>query len=215
MTSKEILSAIVAGLVLLAGGFWLARRKINRRTTSLGPAEERPSSGGQESMVDALPATALVAESEPEPVIESSPASERLATFAMKIAQPDLREFLKEIATRVEDTGPCFDDETPFNFIEEIVDRLDDLRAIRKNHQGQTANDLDSFYETLVTVLSDCGAELIHCERWDASLQRAIAKEPTREVDAHSIVRFGSTGIRRQGRLVRKQEVVLAVPETQ
>lgn len=127
---------------------------------------------------------------------------------------PDLREFLVEIADRVQEEGSDLSDQTPFSFIEELVDRLDDLRAILPNHHANAAKDLAAFRETLISILSACGAELIHSELWDASIQRAIAKETTPGLNAPTILRFGSTGIRRHGQLVRKQEVVLTVPES-
>ena len=124
-----------------------------------------------------------------------------------------MQDFLRDIAKTVQETGPCFDPETPHCFIEEMVDRLDDLQAIQKNQTGQTAEGIRSFRNSLIGILSDCGVALIHSDHWDASLQRAIVREISPGIVAPTILRYGSTGIRRDGQLVRKQEVVLAVPE--
>ncbi len=137
---------------------------------------------------------------------------ESLVSLAKQIVDPELSEFLQEIANRIKEAGPDFDGETSFNFVEEMVDRLDDLRAIQKNQPEKTTKDLESFRQMLMKVLSQCEVDLIHSADWDASLQRAIAKEPIGGIEAPAILRFGSTGIRRRGELLRKQEVVLAVP---
>ena len=198
MSSKEIVSVIAASLVLVAGGIWLIRRKFSRRWTRKDEPEVQ------------MPLA-------PEPQIplkeQTPPPVERLEAVAMRIADSDLSEFMRDITTRVRDEGPDFGEATSMGYIEEMVDRLDDLRTIQKNHQGKTAKDVELFRQTLTEVLSDCGVELLHSDEWDPSIQRAIAKEPTPGIDTPTILRFGSTGIRRHAQLVRKQEVVLAVPQ--
>jgi molecular chaperone GrpE (heat shock protein) len=216
MSSKEILSVIAASMVLVAGGVWLIRRKINGRVAPGGGTDiqTRPDhhdftedSGSTEPQKSA---STRVPEISPQP--KSVPPVELLEAVAMRIADSDLCDFMKDITTRVREEGPDYGEETSLRFIEEMVDRLDDLRTIHKNHQGQTAKDVELFRQTLAAVLTDCGIELIHSDKWDPSIQRAIAKEPTPGIDTPTILRFGSTGIRRHDQLVRKQEVVLAVP---
>jgi len=208
---------IVASIVLVAGGAWLIWRRMSGSTTPLDQAEPSITSDLLGASVASTPEPRLsvkrVESLEINPSVKSSSAAEQLASLAKKIPDQDLREFLCEIVARVQETGPCFDEETPLRFIEEIVDRLDDLRAIAKNHRDETVKDLDSFRQVLVSVLAKCGAELINSELWDPALQRAIAKEPTPGLTTPSILRFGSTGICRNGQLVRKQEVVLATPQ--
>jgi molecular chaperone GrpE (heat shock protein) len=224
MPPKETLIAISAGLglVLIAGGILLVWRKITRQSKSGDQAENHPALDRREFVEPDVENTALESPPivEPEKPPEAAPskepksAVERLAALSLEVPDSDLKEFLKEIAERVKETGPIFDDETSFNFIEEIVDRLDDLRAIQTNHQEPTPRVLEFFRKILVGVLSECGAELIHSAHWDPAQQRAITKEPTSGLEAPTICRHGSTGIRRNGQLLRKQEVVLAVPIT-
>lgn len=224
MPPKETLIAISAtlGLVLVAGGIWLIRRKISRQVLSRDRAEYHPALDGQEPVEADVEDTTMesppIVEPEKPPETSTSEdlksARERLAALALEVSDSDLKEFLGEISERVNEAGPVFDAETPFNFIEEIVDRLDDLRAIQPNHQEPTTSVLESFREILLSILSECGAGLIHSASWDPAQQRAIAKEPTSGLEAPTILRHGSTGIRRHGQLLRKQEVVLAVPES-
>ncbi len=220
MPSNEILASIAAGLglVLAAVGIWLIRRRINQHDKSEDLEMNVPFLGhaqAEETLPSESPPTAL-----PEIVFLTSvtegpkTASEKLASLTNQIQDTDLKAFLQEITDRVEETGPCFNGEVPFNFIEEMVDRLDDLRAILENQSTLRPNDIESFRTILVELLAECGAELIHADVWDASCQRAIAKEVTPGINVPTILRYGSTGIRRRGILLRKQEVVLAVPES-
>ncbi len=119
---------------------------------------------------------------------------------------------MQEIAERIREEGPDFDDDTSMSFVEEMVDRMDELAAMIRNQDGQATVALTSFREAIVGILSKCGAELIHSDTWDPTLQRAIAKEVTSGITAPSILRFGSTGFWRRGQLIRKQEVILATP---
>lgn len=137
----------------------------------------------------------------------------KLQELTSKIEDPTLRGYLAEIANSVTEAGPIFNSDIPLSFIEEIVDRLDDLRAIQSNHQEPTTNLLKSYTEILTAVLNECKAELIYSADWDPAIQRAIAKEPTAGIESPSILRHCSSGIRRNGEIIRKQEVVLSVPE--
>lgn len=216
MSSKEIVSVIAASLVLVAGGILLIRRKISGRVAPGDGTDiqTRPAhsdfTGDSGSIEPHESASTRAPEIPPQP--KTAPPVERLEAVAMRIADSDLSEFMRDITTRVREEGPDFGEETSLRFIEEMVDRLDDLRTIQKNHQGQTAKDVELFRQTLNEVLTDCGVELLHSDDWDPSIQRAIAKEPTPGIDTPTILRFGSTGIRRHDQLVRKQEVVLAMP---
>jgi len=216
MDSNTILCANAASVVLVVGTFWLIRRRIGGRAAprdeSKVPARpDRPGLAGNSDAHEHRSAETAGGPQIPGPE-ESSPAVERLAAVKLRIADSDLREFMEDIIVRVREASPDFGKETPLGFIEETVDRMDDLRAILKNHQGQAAKDVEMFRKTLAEVLSDCAVELIHSDQWDPTTQRAIAKEPAPGIESPSILRFGSTGIRRNGQLVRKQEVVLGVP---
>jgi hypothetical protein len=191
------IATAIGTFALLAGIIWIWRRKPQVASESLQLDAEIPP--------------------EANPQVESTMCygTADLDELTTQIIDPVLRDYLVEIANTVSEAGPVFDSETPLSFIEEMVDRLDDLRAIQTNHPEPTVSVLESFREILIGVLSECGAELIHSAHWDSAQQRAITKEPTRDLEVPTILRHGSTGIRRNGELVRKQEVVLAVPATQ
>jgi molecular chaperone GrpE (heat shock protein) len=218
MKTKVILASIAAifGLALVAGGLWLIRRRINRQGKSEYLKNRNPLLDCQEFTLILPPESPPI--DLPEDALETTPTKEsnsdsvRLALVASRIEESNLKGFLSEIANRVKEAEPCFDGETPFNFIEEMVDRLDDLLKIQNKQPDQVADDIESIRTTIIEIISKCGAEIIHSDVWDASIQRAIAKEATPGIAAPAILRFGSTGIRRHGQLVRKQEVVLAVP---
>ena len=215
MSHKDIILSTVALSIALAGGVWLIWRRISRpEVPYVSPVDLPDDTNG--TLLNQSPIAntqEAPAKSDIKPAEDISTNSESLTALAMRIDDLELQEFLTAVADLVQKTGPCFDGETPFRFIEEIVDRMDDLQAIQKNHSGPSAKIFDTFRHALVGVLTDCGVELIHAEHWDPSIQRAIAKESTQGIDATTILRFGSTGIRRHGQLVRKQEVVLAVPQ--
>ncbi|MEI6605216.1 MAG: nucleotide exchange factor GrpE [Verrucomicrobiota bacterium] len=217
MSIKGILSVTAAGLVLVVGGIWLIRRKISRRIAQGDEtAVPTPTVGRSSIWNSKLPENQNAEPAGELPITPSekiAPPAVRLAAVTERITDSDLREFMEDITTRVQEEGPDFGEATSLGFIEELVDRMDDLRALLKKHQGQTTKDVELFRHTLTEVLSDCGVELIHSDEWDPSVQRAIAKEPTPDIHAPTILRFGTTGIRRDAQLVRKQEVVLAVPQ--
>lgn len=217
MSTKAMLSAAAASALMIAGGIWLIRRRTKRRIppdVAAGRPSQEPPAPYDDLPPGEAPSPEHLADIEPEPTENLLARREDLLVLATRAVDPDLREFLVEIANRVEEEGADLSDQTPFSFIEEVVDRLDDLRTMLPNHHGNAAKDIATFRETLIVVLSSCGAELIHSELWDASIQRAIAKETTPGLNAPTILRFGSTGIRRHGQIVRKQEVFLTVPES-
>ena len=203
-----IAAAAIGALALVGGVAWFWTRRS--RTKPDSPINGLPEEAS--SPISPGPVSLPQHDSPSDSPREINTAA--LAELSSKIPDPDIREFLVEIAERVEEVGSIFDDDTPYGFIEEIVDRLDDLRSIRKRQSDRVASEIDSFRTILSDILAKCGVEPIHCELWDASNQRAVSKEPTPGITVPTILRFGSTGIRRNGKLMRKQEVVLAIPET-
>lgn len=148
------------------------------------------------------------------PALESWEAdpSERLSAIALRVSEPDVKEFLMEIARTIGGDLPDSRAEAPDSFVEEMLDRLDDLRAILRKRTGDEAAAVGDFRRVIVRVLADCGVEPIHSDDWNPTLQRAIAKNPVAGTGAPTITDFGSTGYFRHGTLRRKQEVVLAIP---
>lgn len=135
-----------------------------------------------------------------------------LNELAASCGTPSARELLRDIANRIIEEGSRFDESTPLAFIEELVDRIDDLNLLRAGALQGDVSRVDQFTATLRNLLETCGVELLHSESWDPSIQRALSKTPKEGIDRPEIASFGSTGISRHNKLIRKQEVLLAVP---
>lgn len=185
---------------------WLVRRKGE---VQRGDTVKRETPGVSTPAAPELPAPRSENE---QPTGQFDPTA--LAHLAAAMHDQNLREFLGDITKLVEEAGPVFDSETSLGFVEELVDRWDDLGTVREKQPEALAKDIDAFRSILEELLSRCEVELLRSESWDPSTQRAISKEPRPGIKAPRILRVGSTGIRYQGKLIRKQEVVLAIPET-
>ncbi len=221
----RILIPVAAGILFVAAAalWWMRRQKAKGASASASINDGHLDNGKEEPATTHRPGRESIdAESETpnaenlslqSPSATASPSTD-LRNLACGVNEPDIKSFLEEIASRIRDEEPNFNDHTSHGFIEEIVDRIDDLRAIAANPDAQNTDIVISFRKHLVEILSACHAELIHSEQWDPSLQRAISKEPTPNITAPAILRHGSSGISRSGQLIRKQEVVLAVPKS-
>jgi len=143
---------------------------------------------------------------------QSTRPEQTLSSLVENIDDANLREYLVSIAQLVEDTDTSFDENTSIDFCYEIIDRLDDLRKIISNQKDGTAETLSIFRSHLVRTLKMCGVEIINSPIWDPSIQRAIEKQQQRDLKEPIILYSASYGIRRNGQLVRKEEVILAIP---
>ncbi len=135
-----------------------------------------------------------------------------LNELAASCGTPSARELLRDIANRIIEEGSRFDESTPLAFIEELVDRIDDLNLLRAGALQGEVSRIDQFTARLRNLLETCGVELVHSESWDPSIQRALSKTPKDGIDRPEIASFGSTGISRHNKVIRKQEVLLAIP---
>ena len=135
-----------------------------------------------------------------------------LSEIAGSCSDPSTRSFMDEIISRVSEEALELGDDTPIDFIEEIVDRIDDLKLLKAKALAEDTSHIDQFSKRLKELLGACGVELLHSDSWEPSIQRALSKTPTEGVDEPKITSFGSAGISRHSNLIRKQEVLLAVP---
>lgn len=200
------ITAAIGAIAVLSAVVWFWRRRVRHQVMAEN-ASDRKQEAKHLSVVDTTSP-----ESHPYTETPNSFDKETLNEIASKIQDSNIRDYVLEIANAVSEAGPVFDSETPLSFIEEMVDRADDLAAMAPKQDEQSKDALFSFKKSLVGILAACGAELIHSTSWDPAIQKAIAKEPTEGIESPTILRFGSTGIRRHSELLRKQEVVLAVP---
>lgn len=206
---KILAIAVAISVLLLAGIVWMIRLVIGLRKDLPDQSANICSEHKSTSLQDFADASQ-----------ETSCQDKPLGDFSKIITQAgvdggedsELMEIIADIDTRIREAGPFFGKETPDNFIAELVDRYDDLGLMLKNHQDNSAEVISSARNELSSILKICGVDLIHSNHWDSSIQRAIVKEPCSGIDLPIIIRFGSSGIRRHGELIRKQEVVIAVP---
>lgn len=135
-----------------------------------------------------------------------------LSEIAGSCGDSGTRSFMDEIITRIREEASEFDESTPLDLIEELVDRLDDLKLLRKKATPDDGRLIVRFIVALTDQLKAAGVELLHSDSWDPDIQRALAKTPTEGISKPEIASFGSTGISQHSKLIRKQEVLLAVP---
>ena len=204
-----------AGMVLCLGVsvWWLCRRRKKIRSSAgLHPIA---TGGGAEEKDDPSPDKGgLLPTSEPadETSEEIPDFLPLLSEVAGSCGDPSTRSFMDEIVSRVSEEAPNFGDDTPIDFIEEIVDRIDDLKLLTAKASAEDASHIDQFSKQLKDLLGTCGVELLHSDSWEPSIQRALSKTPTEGISEPRITSFGSTGISRNSKLLRKQEVLLVVP---
>jgi hypothetical protein len=171
-----------AMLAVFFGLIWYFIRRSKRDRLRNGFAAAGESSGG--GNIVASGRTSNEAEQVEAPFTASNLESSmsfavRLRREARSWAEPETRSMLEDIAARVCEFETRLDDSTPFDFVEELVDRVDDLKQIRTRRGGHDIAPIDRFLAILESVLGDCDVKLLHSETWDPSIQRAISKVPT------------------------------------
>lgn len=215
--SAKLTYLLAVGIVLVLGSsaWWLWKRgKKNQssdRVESNEPdAETRTNSEAVLVKDDAPTSTSKPTSEAPKKALDHSAL---LIEIAKRCDASDSREFMEDIVQRIRDEGSQFDSSTPYDFVEEIVDRIDDLRLLSDKAAPYDAPDIGEFITILTDLLKDCEVELLHSESWNPEIQRALSKNPTEGISETKIMSFGSTGISRDSKLIRKQEVVLAIPK--
>jgi hypothetical protein len=192
-----------AGGILFIGAsvWWLWRRRKKIKSS----CQVQPIATGTEIEDVPIPDTGA-----PHPEIADFPTL--LSEIAGSCGDSGTRSFMDEIITRIREEASEFDESTPLDIIEELVDRLDDLRLLRKKATPDEGRLIGRFIAALTDLLKAAGVELLHSDSWDPDIQRALAKTPTEGISKPEIASFGSTGISQHSKLIRKQEVLLAVP---
>ena len=90
-----------------------------------------------------------------------------------------------------------------------LVDLLDDVGRLAA---ARPPGEAETFVQEKLRLLIELNqGEIIRLDRWDPALQRAVRVEPaSAEAPEDTILRSAASGLKVGGRLVRKQEVVLA-----
>lgn len=219
----------IIGIVTLASlsvALWIWRKKAGSRTLMRKPERIGEQSRGSKSDQGptCLPLDKQIVPSQtgkPVPEPSESPISkpvdlhhycDRLAAIALECSNPQTREFMTSIVARLREDAPQISEEMPISLIEELVDRIDDLRLLQNSGSEEHALRIEAFLECIATLLGTANVQLLYSESWNPEIQRALSKTPTPGISEPTIASFVSTGFSKDSKLIRKQEVLLAVP---
>lgn len=133
--------------------------------------------------------------------------------IAVEVASTEIKEFLYGVVARIRKEEPILEIDLSFSFIEEVVDRIDDLAIIKRKADSDDAAKIEQFVACLTELLRCAGIELLHSESWNPELQRALSKTPRPGILEPTIESYGSTGFTQHSKLIRKQEVMLTIPQ--
>ena len=93
------------------------------------------------------------------------------------------------------------------------VDFMDELRMMEKSYSEKDKDFVNHISMTIRNQLLSLNVELIDCNDWTPDKQRAISVTVNPDTQQAKILRKGATGIVINGHLIRKQEVILELPE--
>ena len=113
------------------------------------------------------------------------------------------REFVTE---RLEELRPHQDIEES-KWALGIVDFLDELTESESEASSAERNISVSLQRELLDILSKRGFAVLDSETWNPDLQRAVAVVRKPDAITTTILKKGSTGLSRNGKIIRKQEV--------
>lgn len=88
-----------------------------------------------------------------------------------------------------------------------IVDFLDELKESESEASSTERALSTSLRHELLDILSKRGFAIVDSETWNPDLQRAVAVVRKPDAIKTTILKKGSTGLSRNGKIIRKQEV--------
>lgn len=88
-----------------------------------------------------------------------------------------------------------------------VVDFFDELRGCAKEWIDSEAVCAKEIQRLLQSFIGYSGYSLIDLDKWDPDLQRAVAVEPDDAANEPIIIEKGATGLSKNGKIIRKQEV--------
>ena len=105
--------------------------------------------------------------------------------------------------------------QTETSWIVQAVDLLDEIRMMECNYTAEDMEAIALIRNKLQKKLTELHVRIIDKDCWDAEEQRAISIKQDPDVFVEQIERKGASGIVVDGKLIRKQEVFLIIPEKQ
>jgi len=146
--------------------------------------------------------------------LETQRLCNELPEIAGSCLDSQLRIFLENIAARIREESSNLGDNMTIDFIEELVDRIDELACIAAKTEAHAASRITQFSHHLTEILENAGVELLRSDVWKPEIQRALTKSPKEGIIEPIIENYGSTGFMKNSQLIRKQEVFLSIPKT-
>jgi hypothetical protein len=96
-----------------------------------------------------------------------------------------------------------------------LVDLIDEIELIKTRSDGVNSETLSMVQSRLQDKIELAGGYLIRETVWNPSHQRAVKVEPGVSDQAETVFQQSiSTGLMHNGRIIRKQEVVISQPKT-
>lgn len=116
------------------------------------------------------------------------------------------QEWSEFVTERLEELRPQPDTEES-KWALGVVDFLDELKESESEASSTERNISASLQRELLGVLSTRGFAVVDSETWNPDLQRAVAVVRKPDVIATTILKKGATGLSKNGKIIRKQEV--------
>lgn len=88
-----------------------------------------------------------------------------------------------------------------------VVDVLDELKESEKDASEAERKESDNLSDCLKAALAAKGFELVDSDEWNPERQRAVAVLRIPDAISTKVLGKGSTGLSRNGVIIRKQEV--------
>ena len=88
-----------------------------------------------------------------------------------------------------------------------VVDFLDELKDAEADASSEEQAESASLRTSLLAILSSKGFSLVDSDEWNPDKQRAVAVVRKPDTAEPKILGKGSTGLARDGKIIRKQEV--------
>ena len=94
-----------------------------------------------------------------------------------------------------------------------VVDAIDEIELMKSDSTAEAARGLALVQGRLEDKITLADGELIREKLWRPALQRAVKVEPAEHGQIEvRVLRARATGLKHQGRMIRKQEVVISQP---
>ena len=184
-------AVLVPVIVVVLVAFFFRKRFRYFRQKKIGEELSLPTIEGKESGSQELDISKPVEIEWPSPNVTDEGVSQEWGEF---------------VTERLEELRPQQDIEES-KWALGIVDFLDELKESESEASSAERSISTSLQNELLNILSTRGFALVDSEAWSPDLQRAVAVVRKPDAIKTTILKKGSTGLSRNGKIIRKQEV--------